>query len=79
MIAFVNGISAIQRGAWKILDLNRIWICDVAMPAQRSNQLNYEATDGEPTNYQLAIISGFIAQLVVVSHQHREVTDTNTV
>ena len=31
--------------AWKSQDFNGVWPRDLAIPARRSNQLNYEATD----------------------------------
>ena len=50
------------------------------MLMQRSHQLSYETSDGEPTlKLPAPTINGFIAQSVRVSHRHREVTDTNTV
>ena len=45
ILAVMNAIYAIAYiEAWKILDLNGVWIRDLAIPVQRSNQLSYEAT-----------------------------------
>ena len=35
----------LRREAWKIQDFNGVWTRDLAIPARRSNQLSYKATD----------------------------------
>ena len=47
----MNTMLANPYRSLKILDFNRVWMRDFAMPVQSSNQLSYEATDGEHTNY----------------------------
>ena len=37
--------------AWKSQDFNGVWPRDLAIPVQRSNQLNYEATDVESWSF----------------------------
>ena len=44
MILAVIYILAIAQGSLQIQDFNGVWIRDLAMPVQRSNQLSYEAT-----------------------------------
>ena len=51
ILAVMNTMLANPYRSLKILDFNRVWMRDFAMPVQSSNQLSYEATDGEPTNY----------------------------
>ena len=34
-----------RREAWKIQDFNGVWTREIAIPARRSNQMKYEATD----------------------------------
>ena len=66
ILVVMNAIHAIAYiKAWKSQDFNRVWTRDLAIPVRRSNQLNY--------------VSGFIVQLVRLSHRYREVTGWNPV
>ena len=70
----------LRREAWKIQDFNGVWTRDLAIPVQRSNQLSYEATNAiDQHKWPAPNVSGFIAQLVRMSHRNREVTGSNLV
>ena len=45
ILAVMNAIEQLRRGAWKIQGFNGVWTRDLAIPVRRSNKLSYEATD----------------------------------